>query len=87
MNAEPLVRLQGLAKSYGIYRAVHPLDLDFHEGDFLAILGPSGCGKTTLLKMLGGFVEPSEGAILIGGCRRKSGPPTWCFRATACFRT
>ena len=67
MNAEPLVRLQGLAKSYGIYRAVHPLDLDFHEGDFLAILGPSGCGKTTLLKMLGGFVEPSEGAILIGG--------------------
>ena len=67
MKKPPLVRLEGLAKRYGIYNAVLPLDLEFDEGDFLAILGPSGCGKTTLLKMLGGFVEPSEGTILISG--------------------
>jgi len=63
----PLVRLEALAKSYASVPAVHPLDLEFDTGDFLAILGPSGCGKTTLLKMLGGFVPPTSGRILIGG--------------------
>ncbi|MBS0563264.1 MAG: ABC transporter ATP-binding protein [Proteobacteria bacterium] len=67
MNGTPLVRLSGLAKDYGEVRAVHPLDLAFEDGDFLAILGPSGCGKTTLLRMLGGFVEPSAGRIEIAG--------------------
>jgi ABC-type Fe3+/spermidine/putrescine transport system ATPase subunit len=67
MNKPPLVCLKGLGKRYGTFSAVLPLDLEFDEGDFLAILGPSGCGKTTLLKMLGGFVEPSEGTILISG--------------------
>ena len=63
----PLVRLRGLSKSFGTTVAVHPLDLDIAEGDFLAILGPSGCGKTTLLRMLGGFAEPSSGSIEIAG--------------------
>jgi len=67
MNETPLVRLSGLAKDYGGVRAVHPLDLSFEDGDFLAILGPSGCGKTTLLRMLGGFVVPSAGRIEIAG--------------------
>lgn len=68
MNSNtPLVSLKGLTKEYGIYTAVYPVDLTFDEGDFLAILGPSGCGKTTLLKMIGGFVEPSKGSILISG--------------------
>ena len=62
-----LVRLRGLSKSFGTTVAVHPLDLDIAEGDFLAILGPSGCGKTTLLRMLGGFAEPSSGTIEIAG--------------------
>ena len=67
MSGTPLVRLTGLAKDYGGVQAVHPLDLTFEDGDFLAILGPSGCGKTTLLRMLGGFVEPSAGRIEIAG--------------------
>lgn len=75
MNRTPLVRLSGLAKKYGIYDAVHPVDLTFDEGDFLAILGPSGCGKTTLLKMLGGFVEPTQGSIVIAGHDVTASPP------------
>jgi ABC-type Fe3+/spermidine/putrescine transport system ATPase subunit len=67
MNKQPAVSLKGISKRYGKYTAVSPIDLEFDEGDFLAILGPSGCGKTTLLKMLGGFVEPSEGTIVISG--------------------
>jgi ABC-type Fe3+/spermidine/putrescine transport system ATPase subunit len=61
------VRVRGLSRRFGAVTAVHPLDLDIPRGDFLAILGPSGCGKTTLLRMLGGFVEPSEGRIEVNG--------------------
>jgi ABC-type Fe3+/spermidine/putrescine transport system ATPase subunit len=61
------VRLRGLARSFGAVTAVHPVDLDIPRGDFLAILGPSGCGKTTLLRMMGGFVEPSAGRIEVNG--------------------
>jgi spermidine/putrescine ABC transporter ATP-binding subunit len=65
--SSPVLELRGLAKQYGPVTAVHPLDLDFGRGEFLAILGPSGCGKTTLLRMIGGFVEPSAGSIIIDG--------------------
>ena len=65
--AAPLLRLRGLAKSFGGLPAVHPLNLDIQAQDFLAILGPSGCGKTTLLRMIGGFVEPTAGTVEIEG--------------------
>ena len=58
----PLLRLQGLAKSYSGALAVAPTDLDVAAGDFCAILGPSGCGKSTLLRMIAGFVEPTARA-------------------------
>jgi ABC-type Fe3+/spermidine/putrescine transport system ATPase subunit len=61
------VRLRGLTRKFGAVTAVHPIDLDILRGDFLAILGPSGCGKTTLLRMMGGFVEPSAGRIEVNG--------------------
>jgi ABC-type Fe3+/spermidine/putrescine transport system ATPase subunit len=63
----PLVRLKGIAKSYGNVAAVKRLDLEIRRGDFLAILGPSGCGKTTLLRIIGGFVAPSTGTVEIDG--------------------
>jgi spermidine/putrescine transport system ATP-binding protein len=63
----PLLELRGVAKRFGAATAVHPLDLGVERGEFLAILGPSGCGKTTLLRMVGGFEEPSEGRVLIEG--------------------
>ncbi|WP_162917543.1 ABC transporter ATP-binding protein [Dongia deserti] len=61
------VQLRGLSRSFGTVTAVHPIDLDIPRGDFLAILGPSGCGKTTLLRMMGGFVEPNAGHIEVNG--------------------
>ncbi|MCZ6524470.1 MAG: ATP-binding cassette domain-containing protein, partial [Alphaproteobacteria bacterium] len=66
-EAAPLVQLRGLAKSFGDIEAVRALDLDIYPGDFFAILGPSGCGKTTLLRMIGGFIEPTVGRIEIDG--------------------
>ena len=66
-NADALLRLRNVSKTFGRTIAVKPVDLEIKRGDFFAILGPSGCGKTTLLRMIGGFVEPTSGAIEIAG--------------------
>jgi spermidine/putrescine transport system ATP-binding protein len=66
-SALPLVRLRGITKNFGNVAAVKPLDLEIHSGDFYALLGPSGCGKTTLLRIIGGFTEPSSGTVEIDG--------------------
>jgi ABC-type Fe3+/spermidine/putrescine transport system ATPase subunit len=63
----PLVRLRGISKRFGHVVAVKPLDLEIHSGDFYALLGPSGCGKTTLLRIIGGFTEPTTGTVEIDG--------------------
>ena len=65
--ARPLVRFEAVSKRFGHFVAVERLSLDIHEGEFFALLGPSGCGKTTLLRMLAGFDQPSEGRILLDG--------------------
>jgi putrescine transport system ATP-binding protein len=63
----PLLRIEGVTKRFGSFRAVDNLSLDIRAGEFFALLGPSGCGKTTLLRMLAGFETPDEGRILLNG--------------------
>ncbi len=63
----PLLRIEGVAKKFGNFRAVDHVTLDIRAGEFFALLGPSGCGKTTLLRMLAGFETPDEGRILLNG--------------------
>jgi putrescine transport system ATP-binding protein len=63
----PLLRIEGVGKTFGNFRAVDRVSLDVQAGEFFALLGPSGCGKTTLLRMLAGFETPDEGRILLGG--------------------
>jgi len=60
------VLLKGVRKSFGDFVALHELDLEIQEGEFLTLLGPSGCGKTTTLRLIAGFIEPTEGKILLG---------------------
>ncbi|MGW3205584.1 ABC transporter ATP-binding protein [Streptomyces sp. NPDC001135] len=67
MDATPAVRLDGVSKQFGDSYAVHRLDLDIEAGHFFSLLGPSGCGKTTSLRMIGGFSDPTEGAVLLAG--------------------
>ncbi|MBN8990239.1 MAG: ABC transporter ATP-binding protein [Rhizobiales bacterium] len=71
----PLLRIEGVGKSFGNFRAVDRLSLDIRAGEFFALLGPSGCGKTTLLRMLAGFETPDEGRILLGGNDIAQVPP------------
>ena len=51
------------------------VSLDIYENEFVTLLGPSGCGKTTLLRILGGFLQPSEGKVLFDGEDIVSVPP------------
>jgi putative spermidine/putrescine transport system ATP-binding protein len=67
--------LDGLARRYGSTTAVARMDLAVAPGELVALLGPSGCGKTTTLRMVAGFVEPSEGRILLRGQDITTLPP------------
>src|SRR3954449_5300146 len=55
--------------------AVDALDLEMPRGAFYALLGPSGCGKTTTLRMVGGFEDPTEGRVFLGGEDVTEHPP------------
>ena len=61
------LQLKELSKSYKKIQAVKYLDLELDKGELLSILGPSGCGKTTTLRMVGGFIAPDHGRVIIEG--------------------
>jgi NitT/TauT family transport system ATP-binding protein len=69
-NAEPLIRLDRVRKTYRAgaaeLLAVSEVTFDVAEGEFISIVGPSGCGKSTLLKILAGLIEHDEGVVRIG---------------------
>ena len=60
------VELKGLTKRYGNLAVVDDVSLNIEHGHLVCLLGPSGCGKTTTLRLIAGFVEPSEGEIRVG---------------------
>jgi iron(III) transport system ATP-binding protein len=59
--------LRNVSRRYGTVEAVAGFSLDLAKGEFVSLLGPSGCGKTTTLRMIAGFVPPSEGTIEMDG--------------------
>ncbi|MEZ5924280.1 MAG: ABC transporter ATP-binding protein [Hyphomicrobiaceae bacterium] len=72
---EPLVRIANVRKRFGRETALDNVSLEFARGAFTVLLGPSGSGKTTLLNVLGGFLEPDDGEVVIDGQDMRGLPP------------
>ena len=66
-NAETLIQVKDLCKSYGDKQILKGISLDIHRGDVIAIIGPSGCGKSTFLRQLNLLETPTSGDILLDG--------------------
>jgi len=71
---QPMVQFKGIMKRFGKVVAVEKMDFEIEEGSLVTLLGPSGCGKTTLLRMVAGLEEPTEGDIFIKGARINDTP-------------
>ncbi len=60
------VFLSGLSHWFDDFQVLNGINLEIAAGEYVALLGPSGCGKTTLLSVLGGFIQPTDGQVWIG---------------------
>ena len=66
-HEEPALQFRGLAKNYGMTRAVEHVSLEISRGQFVALVGASGSGKSTLLKTVNRLIKPSAGEVLFEG--------------------
>lgn len=77
MSATNLLHIQHLSKTFhsakGDVKALHNIQLDIQEGEFITVIGPSGCGKSTLLKIIAGLDVDYSGTVSLGG-RKVEGP-------------
>lgn len=69
------LELVGISKRYDKLEVLPPVDLTILDGEFLTLLGPSGSGKTTILRIVGGFAQPSGGRLLFEGADITGLPP------------
>jgi spermidine/putrescine transport system ATP-binding protein len=69
------VDLHHVTKRFGDFTAVDDVSLQIKDGEFFSLLGPSGCGKTTILRMIAGFEQPTQGHIYLEGQPVDSLPP------------
>jgi ABC-type nitrate/sulfonate/bicarbonate transport system ATPase subunit len=61
------VAIRNISMRFASMPVLDDISLDVRDGEFVCILGPSGCGKSTLLNIVGGFVAPSSGSVVIDG--------------------
>ena len=61
------LNLKNVGRRFGAVVAVENFSLEVETGEFVSLLGPSGCGKTTMLRMIAGFIAPTEGVIELNG--------------------
>ncbi len=72
--AEPVIRIEGVKKSFEGNQVLKGIDLEVHKGEILALMGSSGGGKTTLLKCVSGLLRPDSGSVTVSGIDVRKDP-------------
>lgn len=67
MTDKPIITLENVKKVYDDDTVLHDINIELEKGKFYTLLGPSGCGKTTILRLIAGFADATEGVIKING--------------------
>jgi len=81
MQNDSIIEIKGLKKTYaGGVEALANIDLKIPQGELTTLLGPSGCGKTTLLKIIAGLLDKTDGEVLIKGERIKGPERAFVFQ-------
>jgi ABC-2 type transport system ATP-binding protein len=62
-----MIKVSGLTKDYGARRAIHNLNFDAQQGEIVGFLGPNGAGKTTTMRILTGYMPPTDGDVIVAG--------------------
>jgi ABC-2 type transport system ATP-binding protein len=62
-----MIRVKGLTKDYGVRRAINKVSFDAEQGEIVGFLGPNGAGKTTTMRILSGYMPPTEGQAIVAG--------------------
>ena len=62
-----MIQVENITKRYGTFTAVDKINFEIEEGEIVGFLGPNGAGKSTTMNMITGFIEPSEGRIIVDG--------------------
>ncbi|HDZ7548508.1 TPA: ABC transporter ATP-binding protein [Staphylococcus aureus] len=60
-----MIKIQQLQHHFGSHKVIHNFNLDISKGEIVTFIGKSGCGKSTLLNVIGGFIHPSSGRVII----------------------
>src|SRR6266702_6525622 len=69
-----MIKVQYLAKAFGTKRAVDGISFSVERGEVLGFLGPNGAGKSTSMRMITGFIPPTEGTVTVGGFNMVENP-------------
>ena len=69
------VKIHHVSKEFGDFIALNDINFTINQGEFFTLLGPSGCGKTTLLRIIAGFENPDDGAVLFDDTNVVGLPP------------
>src|SRR6186997_3664642 len=62
-----MIKVSGLTKDYGARRAINSVSFDAHQGEIVGFLGPNGAGKTTTMRILTGYMPPTDGKARVAG--------------------
>lgn len=74
-STNPRLEIHSVSHSFGTFQAAKDISLTLRQGEFLSFLGPSGCGKSTMLRIIAGFLIPTDGKVLLNGCDITTTPP------------